>query len=369
MAIDDLIDKAMDAAEDRIEADSTPDPVEAPEPEVEQEEPLAAKEQISGNEANEETSEAEQGATEAEKPVVNQDEPIELPAFLPAETKALLAEASPQLRKKIVAAYEQQEQTTRRVLSESGQLKAEKARVDEVFSPHRTRLQAQGVKDIADLASRALAWDELITKDPKAFVIAQMRQNGITPQDLLEDAGNDPGVSQYQDPRVDEALEAAKQAKEQLESFQLEQQKQVLTTELESFKNGQDSTGVKRRAFVDMFEPQIAQTIGMIKADPQYGHLSRQEVMHHAYEYVVSQARASGFQFAPPAAPKPVPTAESIAAQASKQRAASGSVRGAPASGTSTPRSRLKGETFEQRLESAMDKAESRTNRQPNPRV
>ncbi len=362
MAIDDLIEKAMDAAEERI-AESNPDPVEtpveAPESEVEQDEPLAADE-ISGNEANEDTSEAVKGDAEAEKPAVTEDEPIELPAFLPAETKALLAEASPQLRKKIVAAYEQQENTTRRVLSESGQLKAEKARVDEVFAPHRTRLQAQGVRDIADLASRALAWDELITKDPKAFVIAQMRQNGITPHDLLEDAGNDPG-QQYLDPRVDEALEAANQAKEQFESFQRQQQTQVAQAELESFKSGKDPRGATRKAFVEMFEPQIAQTISLIKADPQYQHLSNGEVIHHAYEYVVTNALNSGFQFVNPAAPKPALTAEQLAANASKQKAASGSVRGAPASGTSTPRPRLKGDTFEKRLESALDKAESRT--------
>jgi len=363
VAIDDLIEKAMDSAEEKL-AESNPDPVEAPESEVEHDEPLAAKsesnEEISGKEANEEDDKASEETVEVEKPAESEAEPIEIPAFLPAETKALLAEASPQLRKKIVAAYEQQEQTTRRALSESGQLKAEKARVDEVFAPHRTRLQAQGVKDIADLASRALAWDELITKDPKAFVIAQMKQNGITPQDLLEDAGNDPG-QQYSDPRVDEALEAARAAKEQLDSFQLEQQKQVLTQELESFKSGKDPRGATRKAFVEMFEPQIAQTIGMIKADPSYAHLSRQDVMNHAYEYVVTNALNSGFQFVNPAAPKLAPTKEQVIETANKQKSAAGSVRGAPASGTSTPRPRLKGETFEQRLESALDKAQSRT--------
>lgn len=373
MSINDhsIIDRALDSAQERIDDAASPDPVEVPvkeetkeAPEVEEvEQPLAAEadEKISGKEANEGEDKASEETVEAAKPAESEVEPIEIPAFLPAETKALLAEANPALRQKIVAAYNQQEQTTRRALSESGQLKAEKARVDEVFAPHRTRLQAQGVKDIADLASRALAWDELITKDPKAFVIAQMKQNGITPQDLMqEDAGYDPG-QQVNDPRVDEALEAAKQAKEQFESFQLEQQRTVLTQELESFKQGKDSSGVTRKAFVEMFEPQIAETIKLIKSDPQYNHLSRQDVMHHAYEYVVSNARASGFQFVTPAQKAAPLTNEQVIANANKQKAAASSVKGAPASGTSKPRPRLKGDSFEEKLNSAMDIAESRS--------
>lgn len=363
----DLIDRAMDAAEATIaESNPEPDPVkEEPveETQTEEEAPLAAadEEQISGKEANEGEAKAAEGDAEVEKPAETESEPIELPQFLPAETKALLAEASPKLREKIVALYNQQEQTTRRALSESGQLKAEKARVDEVFAPHKTRLQAQGVRDIADLASRALAWDELITKDPKAFVIAQMKQNGITPQDLMqEDAGQETG-QQFSDPRVDEALEAAKQAKEQLESFQLEQQKQVLTQELEAFKAGKDPRGATRKAFVEMFQPQIGEAIKLIKADPQFEHLSRQDILNHAYEYVVTNALNSGFQFVSPTQPKPQPTREEIIATANKQKAAASSVKGGPASGVSKPRPRLKGDSFEEKLNSAMDIAESRT--------
>ena len=366
MAHDDLVEKALDAAMDKIDAETPDEPVaesvqEEAEPTLEPvaEEQSEEAEQISGEEANVEEDKASEGAVEAEKPAEPEAEPIEIPTFLPAETKALLAEASPALRKNLIAAYNQQENTVRRALSESGTLKAEKARVDEVFAPHKTRLQAQGVKDIADLASRALAWDELITKDPKAFVIAQMRQNGITPQDLLEDTGNDPG-QQYTDPRVDEALERAERAEKAFEEFQANQTKAQLASELETFKNGKDSTGLVRRQFVEMLEPQIARTVAAIKADPEYQHLTNEQVLHHAYEYEVSQAR-SGFKAVAPVAPKPMPTKEEVEKQAAKQKAATGSVRGAPASGTSTPRPRLKGNSFEEKLNSALDIGMSRT--------
>ena len=368
MPVDDIIDRALDSAEEII-SDANPDPVEAPKEESkpepitepgEEDVPQAAKDskQISGKEANEEEDKADSnGEAEGESPATPEDEPIEIPAFLPADTKALLAEASPQLRKKVIAAYAQQEETTRRALGEAGSLKAEKARVDEVLSPHRTRLQAQGIRDTSDLVSRALAWDELMTKDIKGFLVAQLKQNGLTPNDLYEGAEEVSGA-QITDPRIDEAIEEAKSAKQAFEDFQLNQQKQVLASKLESFKNGKDSTGATRKTFVEMFEPQIAHTIGLIKADPQYQHLSEDEILHHSYEYVVSNAR-SGFQAVTPQ--KQAPTQEQIIANAKKQKAASGSVRGAPASGTSNSRPRLKGDSFNERLDSALDLAESRS--------
>lgn len=365
MPKDDLVDKALDAAFDKIDAaepDPVEEPVEEPQTEVEEEQPLAAEaeEQISDKEANVEEDKAPEGSTEAAKPVETNDEPIEIPAFLSAETKALLAEATPALRKKMISEYEQRENTTRRALQESSSLKAERARVEEVVKPHSTRLRAMGIKETADIVDRALAWDELITKDPRSFIIAQMKQNGISPQDLLEDGVVDTGASQYQDPRVDEALEAARAAKEQLENFQLEQQRTVLSQELETFKSGKDARGATRKAFVEMFQPQIAETIKQIKANPEFSHLDRGQVLHEAYEYVVQNALSSGFQFVTPAQPKPAPTKEEIAKTTAKQQAASGSVRGAPASGTSTPRPKLKGKDFNEKLESALDIGMSR---------
>ena len=371
MPVDDLVDKALDAAFDRIDDAAEPDPVKEdpkpePTPEPEEEKPIAVEgetaEPVSDSKANAEDDKAQDVEAEDASPADASPEPIELPAFLSAETKALLAEAKPELRKKLVAQYNQQETTTRRALHEASGLKAERAKVDEVVAPHRARLAAQGISNTSDLVSRALAWDELLRTDPKAFVIAQMKQNGISPQDLFEDAGEYGSTAPViQDPRVDEALERAAKAQQMLEDFQLNQKRAELTSKLETFKNGKDSAGQVRRAFVEMLEPQIAATVAAIKADEGYSHLTEDEVLHHAYEFEVKKAHERGFRItgAEPA-PKPAKTPAEIAAISLKQKNAATSVRGAPASGTSTPRPRLKGDSFNDRLESAMDIAESR---------
>lgn len=317
----------------------------------------APAEQVSDQEANPETD----GVSGAEESSTSPT--IEVPEFWPAELKAAVAEAKSEDAKALVKHFAtldvQREQWARRHASEGQRgkefeqrLNADMSSPDEV-NRHKAQLRVNGLKDEVDELHRYRAWDKLFNVDVKTAIADLMRKNNLTHQDFAEDQGQSQ-QAQFQDPRVDEALTEARTAKEQFTMWQQEQEDAVRATELASFKEGKDSTGNQRSAFVDAYSPQIAAAITEIRA--QYPHVSRTDALNHAYEFVLSQVRklhgVAVSQKPIAAAPKPPAPAP---ADAKKARAAASSVTGAPVNGAHVQRPRLKGDNFSQKLDSALD--------------
>lgn len=376
----DMIDRALDAVESRM-AESE---VEAPEVETEAEEapttqesskedkveqavmkqaldkskkpikaPKKAKEQVSDQVADvEQSEEAQEVASTEVEPVSTQVEaapPIDLPAFWSADEKAALAKAPREVMEIVARKEAQRNEFAQRLATESERGRAIEARISEVIKPYETKLKAQGVKDPLELFERQLAWNDLFTADRasvKRGLADLMQKNGLTPEDFY-DVEDSQSVEPQTDPRVEEALREAKEAKESFQSWQSEQQKRALMSEVESFKNGKDSTGQVRKAFVEMYEPQIAQAVSAMKA--QNPQLTNEQALSSAYEWVVGEARKA-FGVSGSKLPTSQPDVKKI-------QAASGSITGAPANGAATPRAKLKGKNFNEKIDSALDNA------------
>jgi hypothetical protein len=222
-----------------------------------------------------------------------------------------------------------------------------------VFKPYELKLKAYGVSDPLQAAERLLAWNDIIENDPLTAVKTLMQRNGLTPQDLMyQDDGNGQPQQQYQsDPRVDEAIAKAEAAERRLQEWQESQQMAALQNEVNAFKNSKDSSGQTRKAFAEMYAPQISQAVdALTRLNPG---LSRTEQLTQAYDYVQAEVRklvgGSVTNGVRPAA-KP----EQLAQHAKKAQAAASSVTGAPASGTAPQRPSAKS------IEEAMDRAEER---------
>ena len=294
----------------------------------------------------------EEAAQEAEAPL----EPSDVPMFWSAELKALAAEAPKDLVKAFAKHDAQREEWARRMATESERGKAYEKRANEVFEPHRLKLQANGIKDPFDAAERLLAWNDIFETDPKAGIADLMRKNNLTPQDFIGDLGQE--QPRGTDPRVDDAIREAKEAREEFTAYRQSQEQAAHAAELNAFREGTDSSGQKRGAFVDAYAPQIADAIREIRQ--QHPQLQRGEILNHAYEFVLSEVRKlHGVK--PQAVVSAARPQQAVAApkpSAVKAKAAASSVVGAPGAGSSVQRPRLKGESFNERLEAAMDNAE-----------
>jgi hypothetical protein len=309
----------------------------------------------SDQDANTETPEA---GAEGEQPEAAA--PIADPEFWSAEETAALAKAPADVRAIVARKEAQRNDWANRKASEGERGKAFAQRFDEVFKPYVNKLKVQGLKDPIEATERLLAWNEIFDSEPKTAIAALMRQKGLSPHDFFESGeGQGPGQEQYPaDPRYDEARQIAEEAKQtatQLRAELEEQRSAALHQELEAFKDGKDSYGNVRRSFAQTYEPQIAQAVTHIKSE--YPHLPKLEVLNHAYEYVLGEARKlHGVGNAPKPAAPPAKDPATVIAFAKKANAAAGGVSGAPTSGTNTPRPRAKS------IDEAMDRAEERMN-------
>lgn len=289
-----------------------------------------------------------------EAPVVSKVEP---PTFWSAEQKALWAKV-PQDVQEVVAARElsYQQELSRRA-NEIQQGKAFQSRIyedmesPEAIAAHRNEMALQGIKDPIEELHRYRAWDRIFKTDVLTGIKSLMQKNGLTVEHLYGDESNQ--YQQYNDPRVEEAIAAAKEAKqlaqEQKDYFN-ELNTNTILQEIEGFKDGTDSYGNVRRSFVEMYEPQISNVFNYIKGEqPQ---MSRQTALNHAYEHVLQETRK---QFGISSNPAPVqqPKApEVIAAQSRKAQKAATSVSGSPATGTGAIRPKAR------TIDEALDRAE-----------
>lgn len=369
ISTDDIIEKAMDAAESRIEeADSIVDealvdppktpseeaPVteetpKEPKPKVEHPQKLSKngkplgrpkKTDLSDQKADVENIEAEATSEQTEDLT-----PIELPAFWSAEEKAVVAKAPKEVQKIIATREAQRNEWANRIANETEEGRAIKNRAYETFEPYRLKLQANGIKDPFEATSRLLAWNELFEQDPKTGIADLMHKNGLSAYDFI----NEVETPQYpQDPRIEQALQDAAEAKKAAEEYkaQIDQQKDyVFRSQVNAFKEGKDSAGRNRKQFAEIYAPQISQAFDTIQKS--YPNMSFEDTLNHAYEFVLAEAtKAFGINGNG--------VAKTNGAQPQKAKAAASSITGAPSNGTVESKPRAK------TIDEALDRAEER---------
>ena len=348
----DLIDRALDAAEDKIE--DTEDVVQKTfrgeiveefTEELSQNAPTSTKQDLSAQEVNVESNEA----------VLNES-PIQAPAFWAAEDKAIFAKASREVQQTLARYEGQRNEWANRISGESERGKAIEKRASEIFEPRRAELLKNRIKDPFDAVEYLLGWNDVFEKDPMTGIAELMKKNGITPYDFLNDNGGQ--VAQngyYEDPRVEEALQEAREAKESFQEWQEQQANTSIMTQVEQFKNTVDpSTGQTRKYLAEMYAPQISEAVEAIqKMSPQ---MPLQEALAHAYGFVASESRKlfgiNGGKTQSAARDPRV-----IAEQVRKAKSASGSVRGMSSSEATVPKSKANGRSFDEMLNNAVDGA------------
>lgn len=355
----DLLETALDRAEDtiaeRVEAETSAEPEKDPVEEVAIQEKLAESQQTKpertkpikgpkGRPSREATSD-QAVTTDREVPAESASEPIPDLSFWSSEEKALLAKADPSLRSIVAAKEAQRNDWVNRVTADAQRGKAIEKRTNEIFPPEIARdLRIRyGLKDPFDAVERLMDWNSLIEEDPVAAIVDLMRKNNITPEYLLN-GDNEQFQESPEDKRYQELQSELQQMKEERENESRARFFQMV----ESFKDGKDSYGNVRRTFAAAYAPQIDQAAREIQE--AYPNMQMPEVLHHAYEFTLEEHRKlhgiTGRQ-----------SQQTSTANAQKAMAAASSVSGNPARPV-TGRSRLKGNSFSEKLDSALDAAE-----------
>jgi hypothetical protein len=362
-----MLDRAMDAAE----ASLTPDEPEAPETSEAPESP-----EIEGVDASTETEGAEpapepvkaktrdaSGKFAAKQPVSDQStnvepestqaetfEPASMPAFWPAELKKAVAQGSKEEVIKNLLAYDtKRSEGWNRFVQETEGARQIAKQLHDGWEANKDRMVLQGIKSPIEELERYRAWDKVLTSDIKSGIRKLMADNGLTPESLYDDDSEQYYQEQSaNDPRVEEALARAQKVEQEWTEYRQSQERELFVRQVDSFKDATDSQGQLRRPFAEKFAAQITQRSEMIgQANPE---LSLIDVLTQAYDEVKSEVMSFSGSVA-----KPNPAA--LAANAQKAQAAASSVNGAPSAAILAPKSRLKGNNFNEKLDSAINKA------------
>lgn len=320
-----------------------------PEPEEQITEPLA--------EAEIESEEAEDESLSAE--------PIKPPAFWSAERKKLFEKAPRELQEVISQRELELQQQISRAASKGSTQDYEKRFYEDFSDPkelafHKAKLSAEGINDpIAEL-HRYRKWDKVIELDPHTAISHLMRKNNFTPHDFLGNEANEVNrePNQYQDPRVDDAIKRAEAAENRIKEWEAQQETARKVQWINSFKEGVDSEGQKRKDFCELYSFQINSEYEKTKA--QYPQATEEEALNHAYETVKEGVKAFHGLNQPKAPVKPVVTQEQRIANAKKAQAAASNSVGGPNTGTVSQKPRLKGKNFSEKFDSAFEIAMQR---------
>ena len=308
---DDVIDRAIMEAQSYLEAQK-----EEPEPEVEESDEVEEEADESNSEEPEADTEADTEEIEEEqaqpakqsaaKPGKNvdakgvktkstdsaegneQDAPqnaeiVEPPQFWKAEHKEAF-KAAPVAVQKAIREYEEQRNRYVYNIERKAQAGEElRKQIDQVFQPHADEMRLQGINNPVEAVSRLLAWDNIFKRDPLKGIMGLMERNGITPEDLMApDAGYQPI-----DPRLQQAMEAAEEAKrlaeEQKQIFETRERERYIST-VNVWKQGRDQHGNPRQQFAELYAPQITQAATEI--EKQYPNLPLEQILDHAYNFV-----------------------------------------------------------------------------------
>jgi hypothetical protein len=383
---DNFMNNVMDAAVEKLET-------EAPAPEVvevetqttdEQHEDIAVKEVLEEKKARptvkelakkamgHKTAPIEDEITDQEASVEDESEdiveetidPIKPPAFWTAERKKLFEEAPRNLQEVIAARELELQQQISRAASKKDGVDYEKRFFEDFESPesanlHRAKLKAQGINDSIGELQRYRAWDRVLEADPRAVISDLMRKNGLSPNDFYNNANEVSEPNQYQDPRVDDAIKRAEAAENRIKEWEAKQEFSQRQNWFNSFKDGLDSEGDKRKDFCELYAYQIQAEAEKTRAE--YPMASEAELVNHAYETVKQGVRAfHGIQPKTLTPAKPALTKEERIANARKASAAASQSVGGPNTGTVSQKPRLKGKNFSEKFDSAYEIAEAR---------
>lgn len=286
-------------------------------------------------------------------------EPIKPPTFWSAERKKLFEKAPRELQEVISQRELELQQQISRAASKGSTQDYEKRFYEDFSDPkelafHKAKLSAEGINDpIAEL-HRYRKWDKVIELDPHTAISHLMRKNNFTPHDFLNEANEvhrEP--NQYQDPRVDDAIKRAEAAENRIKEWEAQQETAKKAQWINSFKEGVDSQGQKRKDFCELYSFQINSEYEKTKAE--YPHATDEEALNHAYETVKEGVIAFHGLNQPKAPAKPVVTQEQRIANAKKAQAAASNSVGGPNTGTVSQKPRLKGKNFSEKFDSAFE--------------
>ncbi len=287
-------------------------------------------------------------------------QPSEIPQFWSAKMRAAAESTSDKALVKAMIEHDaQREETIRRAHSEAQSSKAliEKLNADfetpEELQKHRAERAFVGIKDDADELHRYRAWDKLLKNDVPTALVDLMRKNNLTPEHLsglFYGNAQAPTPQQQFDPEEARRI-ASETAQSEFQKFQQESMQKAVQSDIAQFLNEKDSYGNVRMPFFQMHRQVVEDAAKVIEKD--YPNLSPREVVHHAYEYAITEARKAYGITAQPAQTKAV-------ADPVKARNASGSVSGSPSLGVAPQRSRFKSEKFADKIEEAYSRAEAR---------
>jgi hypothetical protein len=360
----DLLNNALDSAEATIIEDR--DPVDAPAQEVVEDKPIkieGAPEDEKVEQAKEPVLDqvAETETTDQPGPQIASEPEIAAPVFWSNEQKALWTEATPALKQVIAARELQLQQHISRFANQAKKAETYEQRfysdfeTPEAAERHKAELRLQGLKDPIDELHRARDWDRLFKADPATAIYDLAAKNNLQIQIMGE--AQESFTQESNDPRY-QKLESKLTQLETEREQEREQAKQAqLAQEVNTFKQGTDETGQPIAPFAAMYAPQIDQAYQQIMAiaEEQGNFLSVIEGLKHAYSYVKAEVEKIHGK---PTAPKAKDPQKEIE-QAKRAQAAATSTSGAPTSGVNS-KPRLKGNDFNEKIESAFDIAYAR---------
>lgn len=279
--------------------------------------------------------------------------PTEIPEYWPADLKAVATKAPRELVQHFARHDAARDQQVRSVLKESQRARETHNRLYQDWDQHANQNRVLGIQDPVEELQRFRAADAIIKSDPLAAAARILQQNGLTAHHLM-------GLPQEQQQPIDPRIEQLRSEHEQIKQTVLsreqqlqEQEEAARRAELQSFMQGRGSRGEVRAENVARFEPQIAQVITILKSENP--HMSRSEVLHHAYEVVMGDIYGT---FAPAADPQANRAA--VIANAQKARNAASSITGGPSTTVVPGKPRLKGSSFKEKLGNAVALAEER---------
>jgi hypothetical protein len=350
---DDLFDAALDAAELEVKEKAAAEPEEPEAPAVEEAEEEAVEEPVEAKKASEpdpkatkeEHKEAPTPAVEEEAEIAAAPEAkqVEDPPFWSSKDKQLLAKAPPEVREIISRKEAQRNEWVNRVTAEAEEGRALARKTVEAFEPYREELTAQGIKDLPGaigMMGNMLGWNSLFNREPITAINALIKEKGLTLQDFFGeyDGAQQPQYSGHSnDPRVEQAIADAQEAKRLSEEYrqQIEQQRErLMESEISQFRNGTDSQGNSREQFARLYSPQISQVYSEIVARNPGTPLV--QALDEAYETVLSQARAAHGVRGPASSPQ-----NKASAQVKRAQAAASSLKGGPSSGVGPGRKKV----------------------------
>lgn len=377
----DLIDSAMDAAMEQIDAKSEPteevkiegvDENTEETPEAPQEEALEAKEEDS-EESSEETAEeisdqtanAEEVVTQEAQPQAAATNVIAPPANWTADEKALFSKAPPELQKALVEREVRLQQLISRNANESQRGRQWETRVNSDFETkeeldaHRAMLKLKGINDEVGELHNYRAWNKLFRHDTVLGIQSLMQEHGVTLEELSGETQSEEQERYANDPRVDAIIEEMRQEREALEASKKEAERNALQSQINNWKVGNDKYGKPRAEFVQLYGPQIDMEWQQVinEAGQNGRELSLEDSLTEAFERVQSKVfKAHGIN---PNAPK-AKTPEQVKAHASKVQAAVTKASGAPRSDTITKKARPEYKNDKERVEAAVKRAEEK---------